>query len=249
MIDDYISLKEKFNNIKNMGWIESKRKGTTGIGYTFETLLGKEEESFPIPDYGTIEIKTRYRNSRYPISLFNATPDGDYLFPMQQLYDNYSFPYGKNKMYNVFYAKMSAVEEINAGRYNKFKLAINHEKQQIRIIVRDKFDNIKDTGISWSFPFLKEKIERKLKYLALIKADVHTYPNAQYFRYYKINFYMLTNFETFISLIESGIITVTFMIGCYSSGIKKGQMNNHGAAFTIDETNLEKLFLKFDWCG
>ncbi len=59
-----------------MGWIESKRKGTTGIGYTFETLLGKEEESFPIPDYGSIEIKTRYRNAKFPITLFNATPDG-----------------------------------------------------------------------------------------------------------------------------------------------------------------------------
>ena len=42
MIDDLISLREKFYTIKAKGWIPSMRKGTTGIGYTFESLLGKE---------------------------------------------------------------------------------------------------------------------------------------------------------------------------------------------------------------
>ena len=69
-----------------MGWIESMRRGTTGIGYTFESLLGKPEESFPIPDYGTIEIKTRYRNGKRDITLFNATPDGDFLFATKMMY-------------------------------------------------------------------------------------------------------------------------------------------------------------------
>ena len=62
MIDDLVSLRSKFEMIKNAGWIMSMRDGTTGIGYTFECLLGKEEESFPIPDYGTIEIKPSRSN-------------------------------------------------------------------------------------------------------------------------------------------------------------------------------------------
>jgi len=36
-IDD---LKEKFEFIKNLGFVQSKRNGPTGIGYTFESLLG-----------------------------------------------------------------------------------------------------------------------------------------------------------------------------------------------------------------
>ena len=47
-----------FLKIKNMGYIKTMRKGSTGVGYTFEKLLGKEEDNLPFPDYKGIEIKT-----------------------------------------------------------------------------------------------------------------------------------------------------------------------------------------------
>lgn len=73
-------LKEKFLEIKNQKWIKSVNNSTSGIGLTFEKLLGKERESFEIPDYNGIEIKTHSSTSDSYITLFNATPDGDYLF-------------------------------------------------------------------------------------------------------------------------------------------------------------------------
>ena len=244
MIEDLITLKEKFKKIKNKGWVESMRKGTTGIGYTFEKLIGKEEDDFPIPDYGSIEIKTRYKNSKYPISLFNATPDGDYLFPMKRLYKRFAFPQNGNIMYRVFYANMSANHDTYAGKNYKFRLIVNRKKEEIRVIASSNATGIIDTEVSWSFKFLKEKLERKLKYLALIKAEAHNNFEKQFFWYYDINFYMLKNFNTFINLIEDGTIKVVFMLGCYKTGPKKGQMNNHGASFDIAEEDLEKLFFK-----
>ena len=243
MIDDIVYLKNEFQRIKNMGWIESKRQGTTGIGYTFETLLGREENSFPVPDYGSIEIKTRFRNSKEDMSLFNATPDGDYLYPMKRMYESYAFPDKNDPRYKVFYANISTTPKY-AGKEYRFKLYVDRANKKIKLIAIDRVGKIVYTENSWSFEFLKEKLERKLKYLAVIKADAKCNIEKQYFYYYQINFYMLRRFDTFLSLIENGVIKVNFMLGYYKTGIKKGQMNNHGSAFVIAEDDLEKLFFK-----
>jgi len=50
-------LQQKFKIIKQKGYIKSVRRGSTGIGATFESLLGKHEESFELPDFHGIEIK------------------------------------------------------------------------------------------------------------------------------------------------------------------------------------------------
>jgi len=44
-----LEIRKKLKEIKNKGFIKSIRKGTTGIGYTFETIFGLKEtniESF-----------------------------------------------------------------------------------------------------------------------------------------------------------------------------------------------------------
>ena len=243
MIDDMILLKKKFEVIKKLGWVESQRRGTTGIGYTFEKLLGKEEEQFPIPDYGTIEIKTRFRNSKQNIGLFTAAPDGDYLFSTKKMYDEYGFPDSKNPELKVFYAKIGSQFRY-AGRNYQFRLHVDKNKQQIRIIALNKSGEFIDTKVSWTFDLIKEKINTKLKYLALVKADSIFNIEKQYFKYYSLNFYINKGFNTFINLLEYDIINVTFMIGVYRTGTKYGMMYNHGIRFDISENNLEKLFIK-----
>lgn len=244
MIEDLVTLREKFKEIVNMGWIESYRNCTSGIGYTFETLIGKKEDSLPIPDYGSIEIKTRYRNSKYPISLFNSTPDGDYKLPMHRLYDRFSFPQHGNLKYKIFRADVYANRYTRAGRNYQFKLIIDKENKKIKLIAYSKSTGVIDPKVSWSFETLKCKLETKLKYLALIKADIHYEYHKQYFKYYDITFYMLKNFDYFIDLIEDGTIKVVFNLSYYKSGIKDGMMKNHGSSFEIGENDLEKLFIK-----
>ena len=243
MIDDLISLRSKFQKIKDSGWIESKRQETTGIGYTFETLIGKEEEQFPIPDYGTIEIKTRYRNSKENIGLFTAAPDGDYLFNTKRMYDEYGFPDKMYPEFKVFYAKMGSKLRY-AGMNYQFKLHVDKCKEQIRIIAVDKAGKIIDTEVSWTFDMLRKKVENKIKYLAFIKADSIFRHDKQYFKYYNLTFFMIRGFNTFIELIEADIINATFMVGFYKTGSKRGMMYNHGVRFDISEEDLEKLFIK-----
>mgnify|MGYP003571504718 CR=1 FL=1 len=243
MIDDLVDLKQRFDKIQKMGWIETMREGTTGIGYTFETLIGKQEEDFPIPDFKSIEIKTRFKNAKEDMTLFNATPDGDFLYPMKRIYDDFGF-YTKNNPNNKsFYAKINTNKKRINSKF-RFQLYIDRDNKKIRLLAFDNQNRMIDPKISWSFDILEEKLYRKLKYLAFIKADCKYIYGKQHFHYYSIKFYMLKNFEKFLKLIEEGIVSTTFMIGTYKTGIKKGMMNSHGVGFDIAEENLERLFIK-----
>ena len=38
MIEEFVSLKNDFDKIKNFGWIKEKQKGLGSCGYTFERI-------------------------------------------------------------------------------------------------------------------------------------------------------------------------------------------------------------------
>ncbi len=72
-VDESIrELRGKFLKIKEMGYVKSVRGGSTGVGATFEFLLGKSEDKLEAPDFKGIEIKTRRGYSKSEINLFNA---------------------------------------------------------------------------------------------------------------------------------------------------------------------------------
>jgi len=64
-------LVEKLQTIRDMGYVKALRRGNTGIGYTFESLIGLEETNIPIPDIGgRVEIKTTRKDSSSLVTLF-----------------------------------------------------------------------------------------------------------------------------------------------------------------------------------
>lgn len=226
MKEEIKELNEKIVKIKEQRWIKTKRKGTSGVGYTFEQLIGKEEENFPIPDYNSIEIKTSRRTSWGKIHLFHATPDGDYLFPIKDILEVLGYPDKDLPQYKVFNYTINAKTFTKIGYNKKAKIIINRNKQKVYLSAKDKYNKDLNIKISWSFDMLKQRLILKLKYLAIIKAETKKINNIEYFKYNEIIFYKLKNFETFINLIESGIINVTFMIGLYKKGKRIGE--THG---------------------
>ena len=155
---------------KNKGWIKSKRRGPTGIGYTFESEIGKEEDSLPIPDYKNIEIKTVRLYSKRKIHLFCATPDGDFLYPLKRILKNLGYP--DKKTGNLrFCHSLNAKEYTNIGYYKRAKLVMNNKENKIDLIgYKGDFWIPLKIDASWSYKCIKEKVERKIKYLVIIKA-------------------------------------------------------------------------------
>ena len=93
----------KFMEIKKQNWIESSSHGKGNVGITFENLIGKERENFPIADYNGIEIKTSLKHTgRLNLNLFSATFDGPYIYGIQYLKNQYGWSDKELKEYKIF---------------------------------------------------------------------------------------------------------------------------------------------------
>lgn len=101
MMQNITLLVNKFNSIKEKGWIPSVKKGYAGIGLTFEHLIGVVENKFEMPDFNGIELKTKRNNSKSYTTLFNATPDGPRFHEIERLRATYGYPHSKAKEYKV----------------------------------------------------------------------------------------------------------------------------------------------------
>ncbi len=242
MDHNFIQLYKSFYNIHKQGWIKSQRNGFSGIGFTFENLIGKKEESFPLPDYNGIEIKTMRIYSKKVIHLFSIVPDGDYLFPMERLRDILGYPDKEYKEYNILNKDFNCVNYSQIGYYRMAKLKIDRNAKKIILEGRDYLGNNLNINVSWSFDLLRERIYLKLKKLVIIEALSKKIENNEYFYYKNIYYYKLKGFNTFLNLIEEGIITIGIKIGIKKDINHLGEIKSRGACFSIQEKNIEKLY-------
>lgn len=239
-MDNFNILRQKFEQIKKKGWIKSCRRGYTGIGYTFEKLIGKKEDALCSPDYNGIEIKTHRKNSNSYVTLFNYNPVGDCSYELRRLFNNYSYVHTKNKNIRALNAEIYCNYIKDVGINYKFSLEVADGEQKIYLLVFDRLGFLVEKKAYWTFETLKEKLYKKMKYLAYIEADSKYINGFEYFKYNNINFYVLKDFDTFIDLIKNAKIKVSFLV----SGLLGNDetINSHGTSFSIKKENLHLLF-------
>lgn len=246
MINKIDELKKLFYEVKNKGWVEGCSTNYGSIGNTFEKLIGIPNNEFEIPDFGQIEIKTKTKYSDSYTTLFNCTPTGPHYHEVERLKDIYGYPDSKLKMYNVLNVSVYSKYKSKVGLNFLFELKVDKTKEKIYLLVYDKQKRIIENEVYWDFDILKEKLYRKLKYLAYIKALKKKTNNKKYFKYYKMKIYKLKSFESFINLLDDGIIRVTIKIGIFRNFKKLGKIHDHGTSFCIQENDLDKLYNLID---
>ncbi len=79
--------RKRFNEIRDMGFVQSLRKGSTGVGYTFEELLGIEENNIALPDIENVEIKTHRENTNSMLTLFTFNKNAWKVNPLTAIDD------------------------------------------------------------------------------------------------------------------------------------------------------------------
>lgn len=228
-------LKQKFDEIKKLGWIKGIINGNSSVGRTFETLLGNNENSFEIPDYNGIEIKTKSSKINVFSTLFNCKPEGLYYKETERIKDTYGYPDKNFKEYKVLNNSIFCDKKTNIGNKYLFQLKVDKDKRKIFLYIFDSKNNLLENDVYWDFDILEEKLYRKLKYLAYVHAIKKYNKEGIFFKYTKINFYKLKDFEKFINLLEQGKIRITFKVGVYKKGVKKGKTYDHGTGFDIKE--------------
>lgn len=236
------NLKNKFIKIKSGGWHKSIRKGSTGVGATFEHLLGIEENDLEFPDFDGIEIKTKRDNSISYTSLFNYTPEGPHYYEIDRLRNKYGYLDYKLRKYLVINNSIFCNKKTPIGYKYYFLLKVDRAKQKIFLYVFDIHMNLLENDVYWDFDTLEEKLYRKLNFVAFVSAKNKFIDGNEYFYYHKLTIYKIKNFNTFIDLIEKGIVTIKFKIGVYYEGKKIGQIHDRGTSFDIKGYNFNKLF-------
>jgi hypothetical protein len=235
---------KKFKEIKKQGYVKSVVKSKNGAGITLEHLVGSSGDDFPIPDFKGIELKA-IRNYKFAeFDLFNASPDGKYVYPSQWIAQNFGYPDRDYKDIKVFKGNIDAKNLNRIGLFYYFKLKVDRLNQKIILEVYNSKKILINNDIYWDFDTLKSKLELKLKKLAVIDVQKLYSLNEYYYYYENMNIYSLKSFDVFIDLIDKGIIFVTFKTGVTKSGKYQGKFQDHGTAFRISKNNLEKLFNK-----
>ena len=237
-------LEKEFERIKEIGLIKSVYKGYGGIGMTLEKLLNIPQNSFEIPDLGTFQLKAKNVLSKSYITLFNCAVEGPYFKGTERLKDLYGYRYCDNKNYKVLVASISSIQKTKVGIFYYFKLKVDRIKQKLFLEAYDLKGNLIEDKVYWSFDLLKEKLERKVKNLALFGALRNTNKGETFYKYIELSFYKLKSFDYFIKAIEKGIIRVTFKISVFTSGKRIGQIHDHGTSFEVKEKDLSFLYEK-----
>ena len=235
--------KKDFLAIKEKGFVESHRKHNTGIGKTFEDLIGITENNNFLADYeDVLELKSSRELSNSMVTLFTKAP----THPKgvnSILRERYGEPDQKAGGLKTLHTTFSALKfNTFFGKWG-FKLVVDEEKRRIYILIKDlRTDKIEDIEIYYDFDVIKEIVEKKLDYIAYIKAETKTENGKEFFRFKKAILLSGLTFEKFIRFVKEGLILYDIRIGVYRSGKMKGKTHDHGSGFRVLKNNINKIF-------
>ena len=244
MNEDISLLKKEFFRIKKMGLVKSLRKGGTGIGYTFETLLNKKEDKECKPDFGSVEIKCRMGYGKKEINLFTCAPSRDDVLATNYIFQKYSYHrYGNYNDYRLFLRKVFVKSEYKES-YHEFKLVIDYDNKKIIMKSFDHSNNFIEDVCYWTFYELETKLITKLTTLAIVKGYPYIREKETYYKYTNIDFYKLKGFDTFLKLIEDDKIYIAIYLREGLNKLGDQIIENHGVTFRLKFEYLNELFDK-----
>jgi len=216
-----IDIKKKVPEIRDLGYVKSMRKSDTGIGFTFETLMGIKENNLKNHDFTYngvgVECKTRRRKTSANLTLFTKEPSIRLLHDVELMKK-----YGYNDLKNRLALKPDCVfQQFNPQGLG---LAINERKGQISLIDRQNYR-------PWTW--IPEDISTKMKNLLLVFADSKKENGKEYFHYDEA--YYLKNFEQkkFLELVKKKKIVVNLRMHQKTTGGSR----NRGTGFRIRSTD------------
>ncbi len=221
--------KKELKKLKDKGFIESLRSSDTGIGYTLECCLEIKENNIPLADLGSdIELKAFRKNSASLLTLFTCEPKPKGGGRDKILLEKFGYKRQGNPRQKELYCT------INSSTFNPQSLKLEVEKDRINVV-----SNKEKIDIYWLREDLKARFLQKVPKLIVVKADARIKENGrEEFNFNEAYFLKGFSFESFRNMIANDSITVDFRMHLRENG----SVRNHGTAFRIRKSKLEKCF-------
>ncbi len=224
-------LLEKFDTIRELGWVDSLRRGDTGIGYTFETLMGIDENNDERADFKGIEIKCKGVKENgasfsSKINLFQAGPRWLVEATAKERIRMLGKP-GIDGLYSC---------------YSQVTATPNNLGLQLNVMpANQKIDLLKCTEAMgyWSFPQLAKRLAEKHSRAAFVKARVRKKKADTQFLYEELIYCDQPSIERFLNLVSDRNIVFEFTMSEKSNG----SIRNHGYPWRLIRAEfLHQLF-------
>jgi hypothetical protein len=228
--DDLAELLNRFDEVRSLNWIDTLRTGDTGIGYTFETLVGVEENNHQIADFRGIEIKCKLRREAASpsgkINLFQLGPRWTIPGPNKSRLRLIGAPNADGRM-----ACYSAVTPTS----NNLGLALRPSHTEAEI---DIFKNQDRIGF-WEHSRLSTRLTEKHSRAVFVRAERREHGGTLQYRYTELLYCEQPDIDRFISLVHAGRIVFEFTMHLTAADT----VRNHGYPWRlVDERDLEQLF-------
>jgi len=211
-----------------MGFVESLRSGSTGLGYTFETLMGIEENNDQTADYRGIEIKCKLRKGAGrggKINLFQLGPewlDGRSNIQRLRLIGDA----GINGLHTCH-------SQVTVAPNNKALRLSPRTDRDIDLFQRD------DHLGQWAAAKLAQRLAEKHSRAVFVKADCRTTGTTARYHYNELIYCERPDINRFLAMVEAKSIVFELMM----SEKRPGSVRNHGYPWRLcDEKLLDALF-------
>lgn len=231
-----------FQKIKEMGFVKSHRKNNTGIGKTFEDLMGVPENNIQDVDFmDLIEIKTKRLESESMLTIFTLAP----TYPKKSnsyIRDKYGMV-EEGGMYKKVHTTMTALDYNNFGPNLGFKLECDDKEERIYLRTLDKTTNtVFDDEIYYTYEKIREVITKKCGNVAYVVAESRKTEEGEEFHFTSAKLLTGCTFEKFLDAVKRGIVKYDIRIGSYKSGKNIGKIHDHGSGFRIHKNEISSLF-------
>lgn len=226
---DIYQLKNKMEDINNMGYIETHRTGNTGIGKTLEDLLDIEEnnrENADLEDLG-IEIKSARSQTDSMVTLFTKEPprsEREFWYRDLIRYAGYTDSKGRQAL----------------------KCTLRYEdpnNQNLYTSTDDDGIEIRHTGKGLCARYPMEIIENKaidrIPRLLMVDADTKIEDGKEMFKYTDAVLYKDFSFSSFVDLIENSNCVIDLRMHMKDGG----GVRNRGTGWRLKrEDYMKELF-------
>ena len=212
----------KFKKIKELGFVPTKRKGPTGIGYTLETLLEIVENNEAHPDIEGAELKAHRTKGNSLITLFTFNNKVWKMPPLEAVKKYGSLD--KNGRRGLYYTM--SLKPNSAGLFldvQKTEISVRHISGEIIA--------------TWQLQALADRFTQKIPSLLFVSTFTEERDGKEYFHYYRAQLMKGTSPELLADQFREENILVDLRLH------DKGTMaRNHGTGFRTYEDKLPFLF-------
>ena len=213
---------DKFNRIKDMGFVPSKRRGPTGIGYTFETLLGIDENNRFSPDIEGVELKTHRFGGNGLITLFTFNRKAWKIPPLDAVKQYGSLD--RNGRQGLYYTM--SLKPNSAGLFldvQKSTISVRHVSGTVIV--------------EWSLETLANRFIQKIPALMFVTAFTEVRDDIEYFHFCKAQYMKGTNPDLLCNEFKAENILLDVRIQ-----YKEVNTRNNDTGFIVYEKNIPELF-------